>query len=263
MLGINWYHELTKKYVTIFGTLFDDIVITRFLSDGTPTQVLKVPITFAPKDKVLTRIIQDADLDRKSAIVLPMMAFEYTYLPYDSNRKLNTVGKIVRKSDDPNTLKFNYNPVPYNYAFSLYVYVKNMEDGTKIIEQILPMFKPDLTVSAHLIPEMDIIMDIPITLENITIQDSYDGSFTDRRAIIYTLEFTLKGYLYGPVREKPIIKFVKSHFYASTNSNTAVETITVKPGLDANGDPTSIESDSIDVNEIWADDDYGFITKYE
>lgn len=211
----------------------------------------------------MVRITQDPTIDRKAAVVLPIMAFELTHFQYDSDRKLNTNNKIVRKTDDPDTLKFNYNPVPYNLAFSLYIYVKNAEDGTKIFEQILPMFKPDFTVTAHLIPEMDIAMDIPTVLDNMTIQDVYEGDFVQRKALIYILDFTMKGYYYGPLREKPIIKFVKSQYYASTDSNTIVRTTTVKPGLTADGDPAYTEADSIDAHEIWVDDDYGWIETSE
>lgn len=258
MLGADWYFGLTRKYVVIFGTLFDNINIVRSDSAGALTHAFKVPLTYAPKDKMLTRITQDPSITKLSAINLPMMSFEMTHMWYETDTHLNTIGKVVTMSDDANKMKYQFNPVPYNFAFSLYIYVKNAEDGTKIIEQILPYFTPAWTVTAHLIPEMGITKDIPIVLNNVSSQDIYDGSFIERKTLIWNLDFTLKGYLYGPVREKPIIKFVKTYFYSSTDSVDPVIGITVQPGLTANGEPTSNTENSVDVNTITAEDDYGF-----
>lgn len=259
MLGIDFYFQLIRKYVVIFGSLFDNINITRTNEDGTTQAVIKVPLTYAPKDKVLVRLAQDPNIDRESAITLPTMAFEMGNPFYDPDRKLNTTNRLVAKSDDPNKMKYNFIAVPYNFPFSLYVYAKNAEDATKIVEQIYPWFTPDFTVSAHLIPEMGITHDIPITLHETMIQDEYEGEFTRRKSLIWSLNFTLKGYLYGPTREKPIIKFVETNFYSSLDSETVVGSVTIQPGLTANGDPTTVLSESIDPNEIWIDDDYGFV----
>jgi hypothetical protein len=196
------------------------------------------------------------------------MSFEMASVSYDSSRKLNTLGKAVVKDTNSNKLKYQYNPVPYNFDFTLHVYVKNAEDATKIIEQILPFFTPEWTSTVNLIPEMNISMDIPVTLNNISIEDTYDGNFKDRRALIWTLNFTLKGYIYGPVKKSAIIKFANTTFYIPTVENlrdavgntSPIDRVTVAPGLDANGNPTSNASISISRDLIEADDDYGFIT---
>ena len=198
----------------LFGTLFNDIHITREDGEGNLVDLLKVPLSYAPKEKMLVRFESDPDIDRPFAALLPRMSFEMVDMTYDTARKLHTVGRsVVKDSIDINKLKYQYNPVPYNIRFRLHVYVKNAEDGTKIIEQILPFFTPDWTTTVRLIPEMDIVMDIPVILDDISIEDSYDGNFDKRRALIWTLEFTLKGYIYGPIKKTGIIKFANTNFY--------------------------------------------------
>ena len=216
---------------------------------------------------MLTRFENDPNIDRETAVLLPRMSFEMSSVSYDSSRKLNTLGKVVVKDVDSKKLKYQYNPVPYNFDFTLYVYVKNAEDATKIIEQILPFFTPEWTSSVSLIPEMNVTMDIPVTLNNISIEDTYEGDFKTRRALIWTLNFTLKGYIYGPVKKNAVIKFANTTFYIPTVTNlrdavgntTPNDRVTVAPGLDANGNPTSNASISISRDLIEADDDYGFI----
>jgi hypothetical protein len=261
---------LIRKYVILVGTLFNDIRITREDKNGNVVDLLKVPLSYAPKEKMLARFENDPDIDRPFATLLPRMSFEQISMEYDGSRKLPTVGKIVVKDPtNPNKLKYQYNPVPYNLKFRLYVYVKNAEDGTKIIEQILPFFTPEWTVTVRLIQEMNVTMDIPVILDDIGIEDSYNGNFQDRRALIWTLEFTVKGYIYGPIKKTAIIKFANTNFYIPSvpdgQLNTAVgntdpvERVTIRPGLTANGQPTSNLANSISLSEIEADDDFGFI----
>ena len=268
MFGHTFYFSTMRKYVILFGTLFNDIHITRTSNSGSTTHLLKIPLSYAPKEKMLTRFENDPNIDRETAVLLPRMSFEMTGITYDSSRKLNTLGKIAVKDTNKNKLKYQYNPVPYNIDFTLYVYVKNAEDGTKIIEQILPFFTPDWTSSVSLIPEMEVTMDIPVILNNISMEDTYDGDFKERRALIWTLNFTLKGYIYGPVKKGAIIKFANTSFYIpevvtlsdAVGVTTPSDRVTVSPGLDANGNPTSNASISIDINLIEATDDFGFVT---
>lgn len=261
MLGKDFYFQLIRKYVVTFGKIFDNINITRVDEDSNAVAVIKVPLAYAAKDKLLARVNQDPNIDRASAVTLPRMSFELVGYYYDQDRKLNTIGKLVVPSEGPNTMKYVFNPVPYNFNFKLYVYVLNAEDGTKVIEQILPYFTPEYTPTVHLIPEMEVVLDIPIVLNTtINVSDTYDGAFTQRRAMITALDFTLKGWLFGPIREKAIIKFVKTQFYADLGGlSDPTDTITIQPGLTAEGEPTSKLEDSVDVNTIWATDDYGFI----
>lgn len=276
MFGGPFYFGLIRKYVILMGTLLNQIHITRTDKNGNLTGLFKIPITYGPKDKMLARIIQNPNLDRPSATLpLPMISFEMGKMTYDGTRKLNTVGKMsVRDDTDINRFKYQYNPVPYNIDFKVFIYVKNAEDGTKIVEQILPYFTPDWTTTVKLIPEMEVTMDVPIILTNIAQTDSYDGDFKDRRAIIWQLDFVLKGYLYGPVKKSGIIKFAKTNFYIPTTDRVVdgrgvtpvAERVTTQPGLDANGNPINYigkpntSLGTLPYIEIESDDDYGFIT---
>ena len=271
MFGHTWYFSTMRKYVILFGTLFNDVHITRTNSAGATTSLLKVPLSYSAKEKMLARLEGDPEIQRETAVLLPRMSFEMTGVTYDATRKLNTLGRVASKdTSTANKLKYQYNPVPYNFKFRLSVYVKNAEDGTKIIEQILPFFTPDWTSTIALIPELGINMDIPIILDDISIEDTYEGNFTERRALIWTLDFTLKGYIYGPIKKSNIIKFANTSFYIPDSSivdiGSAVgvsspnDRVTVAPGLDANGNPTSNAALTIDRNLIEADDDYGFVT---
>lgn len=270
MFGDPFYFSLIRKYVILMGTLVNNIRITRTDKQGNVTALLKVPVTYAPKDKMLARVMQDPNIDRPTATApLPLISFEMGRMTYDGSRKLPTINKVsVKDSTDANKFKYQYNPVPYNIEFKVYIYAKNAEDGTKIIEQILPYFTPDWTTTVNLIPEVDITMDIPIVLNNIAYSDNYDGEFQKRRAIIWTLDFVLKGYIYGPVRKGGVIKFAKSNFYIPASEFAAdgvgitpiAERVTVQPGLTANGQPTTNINETIPYSQIEVDDDYGFIT---
>jgi hypothetical protein len=271
MFNQQFYFQTIRKYVSLFGTLFNEITISKENSTtGRLEQLIRVPITYAPKDKMLARVQMDPDIDRQSAsIPLPYMSFEMTNISYDSNRKLRTTGKIsVKDVDNPSKLKYQYNPVAYNFGFRLYVFVKNAEDGTKIIEQILPYFTPDFTASVNLIPEMDVNMEIPIIMNSIDQEDTYEGDFKERRAIIWTLDFTLKGYIYGPVKKGAIIKFANTAYYVPSSTldiknspgETAYQRYTViTPGLLANGQPTSNGAASINPLSIEVDDNFGYV----
>jgi hypothetical protein len=276
MFGGPFYFGLIRKYVILMGTLLNQIHITRTDKAGNVVSLMKIPITYGPKDKMLARIKQDPGIDRPTAVLpLPMISFEMGKMSYDGTRKLNTIGKMsVKDNSNISKFKYQYNPVPYNIEFKVFVYAKNAEDGTKIIEQILPYFTPDWTTTVKLIPEMEVTIDVPIILNNISQADNYDGEFVNRRAIIWQLDFLLKGYLYGPIKNSGIIKFVKTNFYIPTTDNIVdgvgvtpvAERITVQPGLSANGSPINYtgkpnsNTGTIPYIEVESDDDYGFIT---
>ena len=279
MFGQTFYFSIIRKYVMLVGTMFNDIHITRTNKNGDVTALLKVPVSYAPKDKMLARVIGDPNIDNQSATIpLPLISFEMGKMKYDGTRKLHTVGKVaVKDSTSNDRFKYQYNPVPYNIDFKVYVYAKNAEDGTKIIEQILPFFTPDWTTTVKLIPEVEVIMDIPIILNDISYSDNYDGQFQKRRAIIWTLDLTLKGYIYGPVKKGGIIKFINLDFFIPSVPDGKIgdavgvtpmsEKVTVQPGLTANGQPINYygarntNTGTIPYNEIEVSDDYGFITQ--
>ena len=269
MFKQTFYFSLIRKYVALFGTLFDDIAITRTDGAGTIKQFIKVPITYASKDKMLARVLQDPNIQKTSAMItMPVISFEMTGLSYDSNRKLPTTKRsVVSDPTSANKMKYLYSPVPYNFNFRLYIAVKNTEDGTKIVEQILPFFTPDWTTTVHLIPEMDITLDIPVILNSISHEDTYDGSFSERQHMTWTLDFTLKGFLYGPIKSGAIIKFANTTIYApdtaipSSIGVAGPATVTqIQPGLTANGQPTTDITKTIDPNLITATSNFGFIT---
>lgn len=265
MFGTTFYHGLTRKYVIAFGTCFNDIIIERTDSTGGVTQTLKVPLTYAPKDKMIARVNEDATtLNRETAINLPIMSFELASISYDSSRHLNTLNMTVRKKNDsPNSLNYQYQSVPWNLNFNLYIYVKNAEDGTKIVDQLLPYFKPQWDMTLHIIPEMNIKLDVPINIGDPTSEDKYDGAFTERRVIIWTIPFTMKAAYYGPIKQRKIIKFSKMDFKFgdSNNSSDVIGNINVQPGLTANGQPTTDKTLSVDPNVIEVDDDFGFVVE--
>ena len=199
MFGTYFYHQTSRKMVVAFGSLFNNIEVRRTDSSDAVTEIIKIPLSYGPKDKMLVRISQDPNLNPKVALTVPRMGFELTAMTYDGVRKLNTMGRNVKKGTTG--LKKQYNPVPYNWDFSLYVFVKNAEDGTQILEQILPFFTPDFTVTMTLISGMTVKMDIPLVLNSVTSEDSYEGDFATRRSIIWTLSFLMKGFLYPSVTD--------------------------------------------------------------
>jgi len=214
MLGSTFYHQTIRKYVAVFGTLFNDINIERKNSSGTVVEKLKVPLAYGPKQKWLLAV-QDTTADRKVvATRTPRMGFAMTGVSYDSVRKLNTIGRNVAANTSSTTTNMitMYNPVPYNFDFELFILVKNAEDGTQILEQILPYFTPEFTVTVNTIPDMNIKADVPITLSSASVADEYEGDLSARRTITWTLSFVLKGFIYPTLTSGEIIKTIEVNF---------------------------------------------------
>ena len=232
-----------------FGQIFNNIQIKRRDSNGNITQSIAVPLAYAPKEKFLARLDAQPSLDnREFAITLPRMSFEISGISYDSSRKLTRVQKFkhVKAGKEGKVLNYNYTPVPYNISYNLYSFTASAEAGLQIIEQILPFFQPDFTVTVNAIPELNIKRDIPIVLNTVNYEDTYNGDFSQRRAVIYTLGFTAKTYLFGPASTQKVIKETQSDVYTDTNTTNKAreERIIVVPN------PTSAD----------ADDDFGFTT---
>ena len=214
MLGSTFYHQTIRKYVAVFGTLFNDINIERKNSSGDVVERLKVPLAYGPKQKWLLAI-QDTTADRKVvATRTPRMGFSMTGISYDTARKLNTIGRNVKANTSSTTTSMvtMYNPVPYNFDFSLFILVKNAEDGTQILEQILPYFTPEFTVTVNTIPDMNIKADVPILLNSSDVADEYEGDLSARRTITWTLSFTLKGFIYPNITSGQVIKSIEVNF---------------------------------------------------
>ena len=218
MFGEHFYHKQIRNTVIAFGTIFNNINIKRLDSSGNPLQSLKVPLSYSPKEKFIARLDQQSSLtgsDSSVAITLPRMAFDINGYSYDPTRKLNKNQKrgVVTTNADTTKLNTQYSPVPYDVSIELNVFTANSDDGLQIIEQILPYFQPEYTVTLKESAELDIIRDIPIVLNDIQYEDDYEGDFASRRAIIYTLSFTAKYYLYGPVTSQGVIRSVQVDQY--------------------------------------------------
>lgn len=267
MLGHIFFHDLIRKYVATFGTLFNDIKLRRTNRLGQVVETIEVPLTYGPKEKFVARLQQDPDLDNQVAITLPRISFEIVRMGYDASRQLPATNKIIRDGA-ANKVKRVFTQIPYDIQFSLNVYTSTNEDGVRIVEQILPFFVPQFAPTVQLLEEPDIKMDLPIILGGVTTQDVYDGSFDQRRVLIHSLDFLMKAYMIGPVVEKPLILFANTNFlvdgFANTigQSNTDVEAFKFRPGQFANGSPTSNGALSVAANTILPNSNYGVITTF-
>ena len=215
MLGQQFYHETMRKVVVAFGTIFNNINIVRTNSSGAVTQSMKVPLAYGPKQKFLTRLREDPNLNKKVALTLPRIGFEISGIAYDPSRKLNSIQKVKKTNDSESgkTLSSQFMPVPYNMDFELVVMAKQSDDALQIVEQILPFSQPDYTITLNDNTTMGTTRDVPIILTGVTYSDEYEGSFEDRRVLTYTMSFTAKFYLYGPVTKQSIIKSVQVDQY--------------------------------------------------
>jgi hypothetical protein len=190
------------------------------------------------------------------------MAFSITSMDYARDRKLQSINKVVSKKDvnGVNVYSKVFNPVPYDVGFKLEILSKTMEDGLRIVEQILPYFTPEWTVSAKLLgTEFDNVTDIPLILNSVQIEDQYENDFLARKVLTFTLNFTMKTYFYGPVTESKIIKFTTVNIYPDTTANNGIVTTTIRPGLTVDGEPTSNAELSVALSQIDETDNYGFI----
>jgi hypothetical protein len=263
MFGTSFYNETTRRYTAVFGTLFNDIQITRKDNSGSTIQTMTVPLNYGPMQKFLARLEQDPTLTAPQ-ITLPRMSFELTGMSYDAERNLTPMGRHSKSiSNNDSSFNTQYTPAPYNLTFQLNIMTKFKEDGTKIIEQILPYFKPDFTPTVKLIDALEVYLDVPIVLDSVTFEDSYEGNFEQRRALIWTLTFTMKGYFFGPVTQKKVIKFVKANMYSDVTSNTINEYVTVQPGLTSNNTPTQNINETVPYANINFDDDWAYVTHIE
>jgi hypothetical protein len=217
-----FYHQITRKIIVAFGSLFSDVKIKR--ENGEVDQTISVPIAYAPKEKWIVKLEQDPSHDNYTYTTLPRLSFEITNFSYDSSRKTNRNSYITCADSDGGVTR-TFAPVPYNIDISLYALSKTTEDGLQIVEQILPFFAPEFTMSIKAIPQSNIITDIPIVLNSLELNDEYDGDFQTRRFVTYTMNFTLKAWMFGPVSESGVINkvFVNTE-YANLEVNGDITT---------------------------------------
>ena len=221
MLGTFFYHEIIRKTVIAFGTVFNDINVRHQDKTGKDISNIKVPIAYGPRQKFLARLQQQPDLNKAVQISLPRMSFEMTSIDYDSTRKAGVTQTF--KAQDGKKFKKVFMPVPYNLGFELNVMTKTQDDSLQIVEQILPFFQPGFTLTIDLVKQIGEKRDIPLVLQNISFTDDYEGNYETRRALIYTFTFTAKTYMFGPIADSTdgLIRKVQLDYYSDTNRQTA------------------------------------------
>jgi hypothetical protein len=221
MLGTYYYHEIIRKTIIAFGTVFNQIHIKHQNAADTVISDMRVPLAYGPMQKFLARIEQQPELNKAIQITLPRMSFEMTSIQYDATRKAGVTQSF--KASDGTNLKKVYMPVPYNIGFELNILTKLNDDALQIVEQILPYFQPAFTLTVDLIDSIGEKRDIPLNLDNVSFQDDYEGDFSTRRSLIYTLNFTAKTYLFGPIADTTdgLIRKVQVDYYSSTDITTA------------------------------------------
>ena len=259
MLGSHFYNQIVRKNIIAFGTLFNNIEMkSTDPNTGEVLETQKVPLNYGPKQKFLVRLAEN-NASSKVAITLPRIYFEMNGIEYDSARKTSPIQQYKTIiADNGNEVRVQYVPVPYNLSFELGVIAKSQDDALQIVEQILPYFQPSFSVTLNMIPEMNEKKDVAIVLNNISGEDEWDESFLNRRYITYTLNFTMKSYLYGPYNTADVIKKAIIHETIgdlSVNRRTITRTYTPKATTDINTDGVIDAADDVLVN---AGDDFGF-----
>jgi len=222
MLGNDhFYNRTIRKVVVAFGTMFNDIHVVRYNKAGTTSyEKFKVPLNYGAKEKYITRINSDPTLTKSIATSVPRMSFDMTGMSYDTARKLpSTVRNFAANTSS--TVKTQFVPVPYDFTFSLSIYVRNTEDGTQILEQILPFFTPDFNVTINFIPSMGKKYDMPVILNSVSTSTEYEGDMMSTRLITWDLEFTAKAYIWPPVIAAEVIRQANTSIYLETSARNA------------------------------------------
>ena len=248
MLGNYYYHQIIRKTIIAFGTLFNQIYIKHLDKEGGVYDEMRVPLAYGPTQKFLARIEQQSDLNKPVAITLPRLSFEMTSIQYDPTRKAN-ITQTFKTCDNSNVKKV-FLPVPYNIGFQLNLMTKLQDDALQVTEQILPYFQPVFNLTVDLVDSIGEKRDIPIVLDNVSFTDDYEGDFSTRRVLIYTFNLTAKTYLFGPIADSTegLIRKVKVDMYSDTDRQTAKREMryTVQPDP-YNADP----GDNFGFDEEW------------
>ena len=269
MFGHTYNHGAIRKYIIMFGNMFNDIDVVRYNSSGAAVQTIRVPIAYGPKEKFLARLDADGGLDRKVAIQLPRLSFEIVNMSYAPTRSLNKMQRNTAIGSSASSLRSQFTPVPYDINMALYGMFANNEDAVQVVEQILPFFRPEWTNSVKIVPSMGQYFDVPTVFNDMSIEDTYENDYTIRRSIIYTFNFTIKGYIFGPVSNKGVIKRTQVDVTipsANTASGNIIvsstegpqKQIVLTPGLLANGAPTTNSTASVASSSITSNSNYGY-----
>jgi len=225
IFGNHFYHRITRKIVVAFGSLFNELQLVRYNKAGTTElERILVPIVYAQKEKFFSRIKGDPNLTKDIQVSLPRMSFEIVGVDYDPTRKQNSLIRNVNQATATSTTqKAQYMGVPYNYEFSLSIYVRNIEDGWQIVEQILPIFNPDYTLTLDLVSIMGIKKDIPVLLNSVSYSVDSEGAYNEdtTRIVTFDLTFTVRAMLFGPISDSKIITKANTNIYGTFNSGTS------------------------------------------
>jgi hypothetical protein len=253
MLGTYYYHEIIRRTVIAFGTLFNDIYVRHKDSAGDSISEMKVPLAYGPMQKFLARLEQQPELNKPVAMTLPRLSFEMTSIQYDPTRKSNVTQTF--RTCDGNNIKKVFLPVPYNIGFQLNLMTKLQDDALQVVEQILPYFQPSYNLTVDLIDSIGEKRDLPVVLDNVSFTDDYEGDFSTRRILIYTFNFTVKTYLFGPIADSTegLIRKVQVDMYTGTDTQTAKREVRykVQPNpYDANpGDDFGFDEEWLDFSD--------------
>lgn len=258
MLGNeHFYNRTIRKIVVGFGTIFNDIQLIRYTRDmSTEVERLKVPLSYGAKEKYMTRLASDPDLTKSISTSVPRISFEMVGMSYDSSRKGVTTGRNFSVGANNSTLKSQYAPIPYNFDFNLSVYVRNTEDGAQIMEQILPFFTPDFTVTMDFISPMDQKYDMPIILNSVSTSTEYEGDMMSTRLILWDMTFTAKAYIWPPVKTSEMITKSTANTYMNF-ANTANGDIISANTYTQNSIISSVQT-TPSPNTAGPDDEFGF-----
>jgi len=259
-----FYNEIFRSVIIGFGSLFNGIQIQHKDENDSTFSVIKVPLAYGPTQKFLARLKQNPDLNAPVQMTLPRMSFEFTNLAYDSSRKSTQTQTVVYTSSDGTETKKGYLPVPYNMTITLSIYTKLNDDMLQIIEQIVPYFQPGYTLPIKFLGNLNEVINVPVQLDNIVMSDDYEGNFDTRRALIYTLTFTAKTYVFGPLKDvsSDIIKKVSIGYVAGSTSGNSYERdviyqVTPRAVKDYDGVVATLLSENVDMVETIIDVDDG------
>jgi len=248
MLNQKFYHSTIRKSIIAFGNMFNNINIDRIGTNGLPEKTMRVPLTYAPRQKFIARIEQQPNADEgQYQVLVPRMAFEMVGLQYDPGRRINVIQQN-RAITDGYKLNTQYAPTPYNMAVNLYIYSKNQDDALQIVEQILPYFNPDFNLTIKAIPALDLKHDLAIILDNISYEDDFEGELYTRRSIIWTLSFTVKLNFFGPITKSGYIRKSIATTFNNTELTEQLQKYTVEPSPD-----TAVPGDTIEFTETFED----------
>lgn len=228
----HFYENITRSYVVAFGNLFNNIYIKRYNADGTENQREKVPMAYGPKEKYLYRNEQNKDLNERFAIKLPRISYELVEVGYDAPRKTPSANKLRNPTNNPADATWSFNALPYAFVFKVYVMGKTSDECLQIIEQIAPFFTPDHTLTLQNMPNLDQVLDVPVTMNSITLKDTWNGTFQERRDIVWELTFTLSGFLFPPTKSSKIILQSEWNINGYDNNGIPDPTIEYSSGIE-------------------------------